>query len=182
MYLWTTSLTLLKRVLFISMLMIIRPLSFQQNMMNLLSHFRGKVKLLSTGSGSSVCKPIPTSSKAIAVGTKTVNKARVFKLDNTDITCEQNVKLLGTYIDHKLNVDVHVNNLCRKAAQQVNILKRIGSHLNKFIRLTIFHSFILSNFNFCTISWHFCSENNTKKMEKIQERALRFVYNDYQTS
>ena len=29
------------------------------------------------------------------------------------------------------------------------------------------------------MSWHFCGETNTKKLEKIQERALRFIYNDY---
>jgi hypothetical protein len=29
---------------------------------------------------------------------------------------------------------------------------------------------------------HFCSETNTKKIEKIQERALRFVYQDYEAS
>jgi hypothetical protein len=28
----------------------------------------------------------------------------------------------------------------------------------------------------------FCSETNTKKIEKIQERALRFVYQDYEAS
>jgi hypothetical protein len=38
------------------------------------------------------------------------------------------------------------------------------------------YSFILSNLNYCSITWHFCSEKNTLKMEKIQERALRFVY------
>ena len=37
---------------------------------------------------------------------------------------------------------------------------------------------MLSNFNFCPLSWHFCSEGNTKKIEKVQERALRFVYSD----
>ena len=26
--------------------------------------------------------------------------------------------------------------------------------------------------------WHFCGGNNTKKLEFIQERALRFIYND----
>jgi hypothetical protein len=31
-------------------------------------------------------------------------------------------------------------------------------------------------------SWHFSSETNTKKIEKIQERALRFVYQDYEAS
>ena len=32
------------------------------------------------------------------------------------------------------------------------------------------------------MAWHFCSENNTKKMERLQERALRFVYNDFSSS
>ena len=58
-------------------------------------------------------------------------------------------------------------------------MKRIGRYLNKLGRLTIYYSFILSNFNYCPVTCHFCSEKNTKKMEKIQERALRFIYNDY---
>jgi predicted nuclease of predicted toxin-antitoxin system len=37
----------------------------------------------------------------------------------------------------------------------------------------------MSNFNFCPLVWHFCGEVNTKKVEKIQERALRFIYEDY---
>ena len=44
-------------------------------------------------------------------------------------------------------------------------------------RLTIFHTFVLSNFNFCPLSWHFYSETNTKKIEKI-----RFAYQDYEAS
>ena len=42
--------------------------------------------------------------------------------------------------------------------------------------------FILSNFNFCPLAWHFCTEKNSKKIEKVQERALRFVYEDYNSS
>ena len=30
--------------------------------------------------------------------------------------------------------------------------------------------------------WHFCMEKNSKKIEKVQERALRFVYEDYNIS
>ena len=48
--------------------------------------------------------------------------------------------------------------------------------------LTIFHTFILSNFNFCPLAWHFCTNKNSKKLEKVQERALRFVYEDYNSS
>ena len=40
----------------------------------------------------------------------------------------------------------------------------------------------MSNFNYCPLVWHFCGEVNTKKIEKIQERALRFIYQDYNSS
>ena len=30
--------------------------------------------------------------------------------------------------------------------------------------------------------WHFCGIGNTRKMEKVQERALRFVYKDFNSS
>ena len=39
----------------------------------------------------------------------------------------------------------------------------------------IYKSFIKSNFNHCSIVWHFCNQSSVNKMEKIQERALRFI-------
>jgi hypothetical protein len=89
---------------------------------------------------------------------------------------------LGIEIDYQLNFDVHIGNICRKASQQLNILKRLGPYLDRLSKLTIFHTFLLSNFNFCPLAWHFCTERNSKKIEKVQERALRFVYEDYLSS
>ena len=39
----------------------------------------------------------------------------------------------------------------------------------------------MSNFNYCPVVWHFCGEGNRmcQKDEKIQERALRFIYEEY---
>ena len=37
---------------------------------------------------------------------------------------------------------------------------------------------MLSNFNYFPLVWHLCGPSDTSKMEKIQERALRFVFND----
>ena len=36
----------------------------------------------------------------------------------------------------------------------------------------------MSNFNYCPIVWNFCGTSQIRKMEKIQERALRFVFDD----
>ena len=41
------------------------------------------------------------------------------------------------------------------------------------------NSVILSNFNDCPLVWHFCSCKSSQKIEKIQLRCPRIVYNDY---
>lgn len=124
-------------------------------------------------------KANPDKFQAIAVGKKTHDKSPVFKLGNASIECEDIVKLLGVDIDFNLSFDSHIQNICKKAGQQLNVLKRLGKNLCNLSKMTIFYTFILSNFNFCPLAWHFCSTSNTKKIEKIQERALRFVYEDY---
>jgi hypothetical protein len=83
---------------------------------------------------------------------------------------------------HQLNFDIHISSICRKASQQLNILKPLGRYLDRLSKLTIFHTFILSIFSFCPLAWHFCIDKNSKKLEKVQERAFRFVYDDYTSS
>ena len=41
------------------------------------------------------------------------------------------------------------------------------------------NTYILSNFNYCPLVWHFCGPGSTHKIEQIHERTLRFVHNDY---
>jgi hypothetical protein len=99
-----------------------------------------------------------------------------FYLDGKEILCENEVKLLGVPIDCQLKFNTHISEICRKTSRQLNVLKRIGKHLSKLGRLTIYHSYIMSNFNYCPVVWHFCGGSDTKQMERIQERALRFIY------
>ena len=124
----------------------------------------------------------PEKFQALSVGNKTHNENIVFNLDGIKISAEDEVKLLGITIDFKLSFNTHISNICKKAARQLNVLKRIGKHLSKLGKLTIYHSFIMSNFSYCPLTWHFCTEQNTKKIERIQERALRFIYDDYRST
>ena len=104
-------------------------------------------------------------------------------MEGIEIECETEIKLLGvTILDFKLNFNEHISKICKKASRQLNVLKRIGKLLTRLGKLTIYYSFNMSNFNYCPLVWHFCGEVNTKKVEKIQERALRFIYEDYLAS
>ena len=109
----------------------------------------------------------PDKFQAIAVGKKVHDENISFNLDGNIIKCDVDVKLLGVTFGFMLNFNSHISNICKKASQQLNVLKRIGLHLNRLSKLTIYYSFILSNFNYCPLVWHFCCENNTKKLEYI---------------
>ena len=49
-------------------------------------------------------------------------------------------------------------------------------------RKTISQSFILANFNYCPLVWYFTSSKQINKIEKIQERALRYISDDYDSN
>ena len=50
-------------------------------------------------------------------------------LQDHAIKSEATVKLLGVTLDNKLNFDTHISNLCKKAATQLNVLKRLRSFI-----------------------------------------------------
>ena len=55
-------------------------------------------------------------------------------------------------------------------------------YIDEISRMSIFKCFVLSNFNYCSLVWNFGGAEYTSKMERIQFRALKFVYNDFNTS
>ena len=57
---------------------------------------------------------------------------------------------------------------------------RVGTFKTRVASLA--DSYIHSNFNYCRLVWHFSSANSVRKVEKIQERALRFLYKDNDSS
>ena len=124
----------------------------------------------------------PNKFQILAVGKKTFDKTMKICIQNSALSCEETVKLLGNEIDYQLNFNIHISSICRKASQQLNIIKHLGRYLDRLRKFIIFYTFILSNFIFCPLAWHCCIDKNSKKLEKVQERAPRFEYDDYTSS
>lgn len=124
----------------------------------------------------------PEKFQAIAIGKKTFSELKSFAVANSNIDCEETVRLLGVELDYQLNFDEQVSRICQKVSKQLNVLQRISKFLSEETRLIVFKSFIRSNFNYCPVIWHFCSKANTEKLEKLQHRGLKIVFNDYSSS
>ena len=95
------------------------------------------------------------------------------------INSENCVKLLGVEIDDKLSFEKHISTLVKKASSQLNAISRIQKFMGFKEKEILLNSFVYSNFNYCPLVWHFCLAKSVKRIEKIQERALRILYNDF---
>jgi hypothetical protein len=56
----------------------------------------------------------PEKFQAISIGRKMHDKNVMFNLNGINLSCEDEVKLLGVNIDFKLNFNTHISNICKK--------------------------------------------------------------------
>ena len=108
---------------------------------------------------------------------------RVFiKLENELIWEDLAVKLLGVTIDRELKFDKHVTNICEKANRKLCALIRLSPFLSLKKRRILFKSFFESQFRYCPLTWMLHNKASSEKINQLHLRALRFVYNDYQST
>ena len=92
------------------------------------------------------------------------------------------VKLLGVTIDNELKFDKYVAEVCAKANRKLSVLLSLSKFLCLDKRRTLFKSFVEAQFKYCPLIWMFCSRNSNKKINRVHERTLRLVYDDYSSS
>ena len=124
----------------------------------------------------------PVKFQGIILQSRNVEECLSFSISGATISPSSKVKLLGIHIDAKLSFDNHVDTICKKAAWHICALSRIAKHLNQQGRKSVYHAFVLSNFQYCDVVWHFCSKESQIKLEKLHRRALRVVLNDFTCS
>ena len=92
------------------------------------------------------------------------------------------VKLLGVIIDSQLKFDSHVLNICGKAGRKLSVLTRMIKYLSFDKKYILMKTFFESQFKYCPLTWMFHSRKLNNKINRLQERALRLVYNDFNSS
>ena len=124
----------------------------------------------------------PDKFQFLAVSSNPESSYQLTLNNNTTLTSEPYVKALGVIIDSRLTFSEHIAALCKRAARQLNALSRISRFLDIPSRRIIYQSFVASNFNYCPLVWHFCGKVNNNKLERIQERSLKIIYRDFESS
>ena len=86
--------------------------------------------------------------------------------------------LLGITIDNELTFDEHAS-YAKKASQRVHTLPSVCHHMDINKPRTIMKGFIGSQFGYCPLVWMLHSRTLNTRIDRVDDRAPRLVYNDY---
>ena len=103
----------------------------------------------------------------------------VFCLDNSNITSKGDAKNLGFLFNSNLTLDMHINNVTRTCYMNLRNLGRIGSKLTQSIKIQLVHSCVHSFLDNYNAVFGSLSESNLKKLQKVQNAAVRFIFSLY---
>ena len=123
----------------------------------------------------------PSKFQVMLMGLKT-NDRIVLDIGGVSIDVVNSVKLLGVTIDSKLKFGQYVTNLCQKANNKISAFSRISNYLNQKQSLLLYNSFIMSQFNYCSLIWMFCGKVANNCVNRTHKRALRILFNDFTSS
>ena len=103
-------------------------------------------------------------------------------IDNEVIKNSNKKNLLGINLNNRVGFDTHVANFCNRVSKKLHALARIGQYKNIHKRRMTMKGLIASEFGYCPLAWMFHSRKLNSRVNKLHERALRIVYQDYTCS
>ena len=97
-------------------------------------------------------------------------------IDGSQVKATDNVELLGVVIDNKFNFKSHISKLIKKVGKQSDILNRFEHILSFSSKILICRVFIMPHFSSI---WNSCLKEDSDRSERLHERSLRYVFNDF---
>ena len=98
-------------------------------------------------------------------------------IDNQKLKPTGNLRILGVNVDDTLSFTEHISDICKKVRKKIGVLARLRNLISSKTKLQLYLTAILPHLTYCQTVWHFCKQSERRKLERLQERALRIIYN-----
>ena len=84
---------------------------------------------------------------------ETMSDVHPLTVGSEDIEVVSAVDALGIAIDNKFNFNLKIERICKSALDQLQLLMKLKQFYQSEGRKTLINSFVLSNFNYCSLVW-----------------------------
>ena len=94
---------------------------------------------------------------------------QIINIFQKEVKVVSKVKLLEIEIDDKITFNHHINNICKSTSNQPNALISLKHSLGFKKRKVLVYTFVMSNFNYCSLVWNFSSAQSLNKIETYRK-------------
>ena len=88
-------------------------------------------------------------------------------------------RFLGVIMDEKLKWTAHITAVRTKMTRYLGVMFKIKSRLPIKVRIQIFHSFVQSHLNFCSLVWGFAAKSLIQSLFIKQKQGVRAIMPGY---
>ena len=97
--------------------------------------------------------------------------------DFINIKETQHESNLGAMIDNKLSFNQHIDDMSKKATNQLNLCHRNLHMCSKEVKDSVYNMIVHPHLEYASTCWNPYTKRNIDKLEAVQRRAARFVLN-----
>ena len=97
------------------------------------------------------------------------------RICDRELPKKESVKYLGVKIDNTLNWKLHLDDVRKKCLAKIAMIRRAGACLPHNVRKMLYQLFVLPHLDYCLVVWHTCGATLTKRVERVQNCAMRMI-------
>ena len=115
----------------------------------------------------------PSKTEILLIGNR--NESITLEFNDTLISSSSSHKHLGLTFSSNAKWSLHIDNICKSALKEINVLRKLKFTLSRKALNKIYRTFILPLLEYACEVWDGLSVNDEDKLEKIQLQAARIV-------
>jgi hypothetical protein len=120
------------------------------------------------------CMLVSTSQKRCLI-----KESLLVKINSIEIPVCRSHRVLGVHVNDVFNWEEQVKALCKTLNYYLYVLKKIKRYLPENARIAYCNGCILSHLDFCNTIWGNTTQANLSKVQTLQKRAARMIFDDY---
>lgn len=121
----------------------------------------------------------PDKCEVIHITKKTTPTLFNYTLHKKPLQTTKNAKYLGVSISDDLSWNKHISQISAKGNGTLKFLKRNIQTFNRRIKETAYKTYVRPLLEYSSSVWSPWQQTYKHKLEMIQHRAVRYIYNDY---
>ena len=121
----------------------------------------------------------PEKCQLLRVTKKVKQINTTYLIHGKPVTQTKNSKYLGVVINEKLSWNPHIDETIKKSNKALGFIKRNFYKSNKNIKLKCYLTLVRPILEYASSIWDPATQENIKRLEQTQKRAVRFITNEY---